>query len=53
MIKVIMPEGNRNPAALDTKKTGRLCIDRGCKNTYRVRVRAMASKFPGILTSGY
>jgi ABC-type antimicrobial peptide transport system permease subunit len=48
-----MPEGNRNPAALDTTKTGRLCINSGCSETYRVRVRAMASKFPGTLMSGY
>jgi hypothetical protein len=48
-----MPEGNRNPTAMDTTSVGRLCINSGCSNTYRVKVRAMASKFPGIITSGY
>ena len=50
-IKVIMAEGMRDPMSLDTNREARLCIgdDKGCKNAYKVKIRAMVTKMPGFL----
>ena len=55
-IKVILAEGLRDPLSLSTKKEARLCIgtENTCDSAYKVKVRAMITKFPGFqLFTGY
>jgi hypothetical protein len=50
-IKVIVADGMRDPMSLDTAREARLCIgtSKTCKNAYKVKIRAMATKMPGFL----
>mmetsp|Transcript_2325 Transcript_2325/g.3973 ORF Transcript_2325/g.3973 Transcript_2325/m.3973 type:complete len:755 (-) Transcript_2325:38-2302(-) len=50
-IKVVIPEGLRNPLSIDTTKEGRICTSRGssCNLEYRMKVRSMVQKMPGFL----
>lgn len=52
-MNVIMAEGYREITSLDTTKRGRLCSDSRCLNTYEVKVRALAAKFPGMQMTTY
>lgn len=57
-VKLVIPEGLRNPLSVDTQTPGKLCIsaDRygdGCDRILRVSFRAMAAKMPGMLFSAY
>lgn len=50
-IKVLIPEGLRDPLSMSTKVSGRFCIGletNNCLNSYKVKVRAMVTKMPGI-----
>ena len=53
-IKVIIPEGLRDPLSMTTKRDARICISsskRYCdpNNEYRSTVRSMVKKMPGFL----
>uniref|UniRef100_A0A7S3CJT1 ABC3 transporter permease C-terminal domain-containing protein n=1 Tax=Strombidium rassoulzadegani TaxID=1082188 RepID=A0A7S3CJT1_9SPIT len=54
-IKLIIPEGLRNPQSLDTNRPSRLCIGprRECVTGYRVKTRAMLTKMPGWYMTAY
>ena len=50
-ITAIVAEGMRDPLSLSTKREARLCIGHKeeCKNSYKVKIRALVTKMPGFL----
>jgi hypothetical protein len=49
-IKVLIPEGLRDPLSVSAGQEARLCIGRegACDTAYKVKIRAMITKFPGF-----
>ena len=49
-IRVLIPEGLRDPLSLNTDREARICIGNqgSCDTAYKVKIRAMISKFPGF-----
>ena len=54
-IKVLIPEGLRNPLSLDTTRNARLCLGSrsNCEVSYKVKIQAMLTKTPGFLFTAY
>ena len=62
-IKVLLPEGMRHPLSLDTNTDARFCIGNShfkkmneyvnCTQDYKVKIRAMLSKIPGLMFTGF
>lgn len=50
-IKIIVPEGLRDPISINTRVNSKFCIGNethNCLHSYKVKVRAMATKMPGV-----